>query len=74
MTIFVTERERRDNPINGGNNFNIQCYPGTYLRFEKFFTNVTSVCKLCLYNLSLYNLVPNSLITELFRHKLTTSW
>ena len=48
MTILVTERERRDNPLNGGNNFNIQCYPGTYLRFKKFFTNVTSVGKLCL--------------------------
>ena len=48
MTIFVTERERRDNPLNGRNNFNIRCYPQTYLRFKKFFTNVTSVDKLCL--------------------------
>ena len=48
MTIFVTERERRDNPLDGGNNFNIRCHPETYLRSKKFFTNVTSVGKLCL--------------------------
>ena len=48
MTIFVTERERTDNPLDGGKNFNIRCYPGTDLRFKKFFTNVTSVGKLCL--------------------------
>ena len=48
MTIFVTERERRDNPLDGGNNFNIRCHPETYIRSKKFFTNVTSVGKLCL--------------------------
>ena len=48
MMISFTERERRDNPLNGGNNFNIRCHPETYLRFKKFFTNVTSVGKLCL--------------------------
>ena len=34
MTIFVTERERRDNPLDDGKNFNIRCHSGTYLRFK----------------------------------------
>ena len=48
MTISFTERERRDNPFDGGNNFNIRYYPQTYLRFKKFFTNVILVGKLYL--------------------------
>ena len=48
MTISFTERERRDNPLDGRNNFNIRYHPQTSLRFKKFFTNVTSIGKLCL--------------------------